>query len=104
MDGLSAKVQLHKEYEGRGVEVITVNLEGEAGMEDALEKLKEHDIRLTNWCFVEAMNDEVTDTLQFELLPTLNVYDKKGRLRESIEGDVNHSELQSVIEELLGEG
>ena len=103
MGALPAKVQLHEKFQARGLDVITVNIEGEEGMEPALVQLKKRGITTTNWCLAEAMSDEVIETLQFESVPALNVYDRQGRLRKTIIGDVDHEELDSLIEQLLSE-
>ena len=52
---------------------------------------------------VEAMNDEVTETLQFDAIPALNIYDRSGELREQFIGEVTHEELEQLVEKLLTE-
>lgn len=104
MAGLPAKVQLHEKYRDKGLEVITVNIEGEEGMPAALDRLKKLSITTTNWCVAEAMSDEVKATLEVEVLPAMNVYDRDGRLWESFVGDVDHEQLEGMIEQLLARG
>ena len=104
MAGLPAKVQLHEKYNQQGLDVITVNVEGEKGMQRALKALRKHSITTTNWCLIEAFNEEVEDALNIDMIPALHVYDRKGRLRDAIIGEVKHDRLESLIEELLREG
>ena len=102
MAGLPAKVQLHEKYRDQGLEVITVNLEGEEGMPAALDRLNKLSITTTNWCVAEAMTKEVKETLQVEALPAVvNVYDRSGRLWESFVGGADHDTLERMIEQLL---
>ena len=104
MAGLPAKVQLHEKYKKQGLDVITVNVEGEKGMQRALEALQKHSITTTNWCLIEAMNEEVEQALNIDMIPALHVYDRKGRLREAIVGELKHDEVERRIGELLREG
>ena len=101
MAGLPSKVQLHEKYREKGLEVITVNVDGVAEMPTALATLEKLSITTTNWCIAEGMDDAVTEALEFEVLPALNVYDKAGRRWESFAGRVDHAILEEMIESLL---
>ena len=94
-------MQLHNKYQDQGLEVITVNVEGEEGQQLALQSLQKHSVDLTNWCLVEGLSDEVTGLLKLDAVPALVFYDKQGQHYETLVGEVSHEELEQRVERLL---
>lgn len=101
MEGLPAKVQLHEKFQDKGLEVITVSVDGEDEMPKALDRLRKLKMTTTNWCLAEAMDEEVMEALEFDSLPALNVYDRDGRLWDQFMGYVDHEKLEGMVEQLL---
>lgn len=107
MKGLAHKVQLHQKYSDKGFEVITLFVEGEETLDAGqalLEQLKLS--ATTNIAIAEGLAEEALPALQMtddSLLPTIHLYDRKGRLRYRLEGEIDEEGVERHIEELLSE-
>jgi hypothetical protein len=98
-------VQLHQKHNDEGLEIITLNMEGEAFLDKARAVIQRLDVGVTNFCLAEAMTDEGLAAVQHEsgILPAINLYDRKGRLRHHFEGEINDDEVEQMLSELLSE-
>lgn len=98
-------MQLHQKYRDQGMDVITLNMEGEEALEMSQKLMKQLDIKATNLCLVESMSDEGIAATKLEegVLPALNLYDRSGELRYQAEGVVDDDEVERALMELLSE-
>lgn len=100
---MSHKVQLYQKHKHEGLEVITVNMEGEETQEKSLAILKRLNIGVTNWLIAEGSSEEALAALEAEgALPTVNFYDRKGRKRHQLVG-INDAEIDDWVGRLLSE-
>jgi hypothetical protein len=103
--GLPHKVQLHQKYADQGLVVVALNMEGEVKADKVspmISKLK-IDV-LHNLLLGEGMTEEANAAVECEgLIPQMNLYDRRGRLRHKIVDDLEPQELELLIEELLKE-
>jgi thioredoxin-related protein len=99
-------MQLHQKYSDQGLEVIIVNVEGEEGLEPSKELAKKLGLSCTNVVLAEGMSEEGLAAIQMTEeagLPSIHFFDKKGRLRQRLEGFIDHDEVERLVGELLSE-
>ena len=97
-------MQLHEKLKAQGLEVIALNMEGAEKLESANAILQRLSVAVTNFCLAEGMSDEGLAAVQANgLLPELNLYDRKGRMRFHFEGLIDHEEVERRVGELLNE-
>ena len=98
-------MQLHQKHNHEGLEVITLNMQGESFLDKAEAMIQRLNVGVTNFCLAEAMKDEGLSAVQIEgdTLPVINLYDRNGRLRRQFEGEISEDEVEQTLAELLSE-
>lgn len=100
-------MQLHQKYADKGLEIITAFVEGEESIAAGKALLGRLGLSATtNIAIAEGMSEPALAALQMteeDMLPTLHFYDRKGRLRYKLDGEIDEDAMERYIEELLGE-
>ena len=98
-------MQLRQKYSDHGLEALTLSLDGEDDFAAANTILGKLDLPLDHFCLKEGMSDEgmAISQLGDGGFPLLHFYDRKGRLRQKLEGLVDDEQIESIVEELIAE-
>ena len=96
-------LKVARELKGRGVRLVLVSGDFDAGREDAVKFLKEHGVDSPTFIktggdqeFIEGFAPEWSG-----MLPTTLVYDGAGRLKHMREGVVTYKELRTLVLEVV---
>jgi hypothetical protein len=101
--GLPHKVQLHREHHDQDLVVLTLNVEGAGKEVEAAAVLREREIAVSNFLLAEGMTDAAMETIDCAgVLPSMNLYDRRGKLQQLI-GDVDAAELERLVQEALSD-
>ncbi|HKQ96692.1 MAG TPA: TlpA disulfide reductase family protein [Candidatus Polarisedimenticolia bacterium] len=96
-------IKVGRELKGRGVRLVLVSGDFDAGHEDALKFLKEHGVDFPT--YVRTGSDqEFIDGFAPEwsgILPTTLIYDGTGKMRHLHEGTVTYKQLKDLVLEVV---
>lgn len=95
-------VELHKKFGSKGLDVVSLTLDGETDEEAALAFLKEQNAAFTNLRSEYGAGTESVEKFNLKAsVPHFRLYDRTGKLRESWDGKPEG--VEAKIEELLKE-
>lgn len=100
-------VQLHRQWAGRGLDVIAVSLDDPTAPEDAVRFLAGQQAEFA--CFLSRAGSSPQAVTDLEIpeggLPHLRLYDRQGQLYRSFNlGQFEASDIEHAVQELLNKG
>ena len=94
-------VELHKQHQGEGLVVVSMNFDSPDDKAKVLEFLEKQGATFDNLISKYDAGNESNEAFDFEGLPHLRLYDRQGKLRHKWEGKAE--DLDARIQELLAE-
>ena len=94
---------MYQQLKEQGLEVVTLNMEGDQVLDKATAILAAKHIAVTNFCLLEGSSEAGLAAVQGDgSLPAVNLYDRAGNLRHQTTG-LDEEELVRFVRQLLNE-